>query len=159
MPGKNKILVSACLLGEPVRYDGRSESINNKALEALNRQNRIIAFCPEMAGGLCTPREPAEIQSGLKVRVLTISGKDVTNAFHQGALMTLELCQKHHIRIAILTELSPSCGSSQIYDGSFRREHINGAGITTRLLREHDIKVFSQHQITDAVDELDQLDQ
>lgn len=156
MVDKAKILISACLLGEPVRYDGRSESINSMALEALNRKNRIVAFCPEVAGGLSTPRERAEIRS---LRVFTESGKDLTEAFLQGARETLSLCQQHNIRVAVLTELSPSCGSSQVYDGNFNRQRIDGAGITTLLLRKHGIKVFSQHQITEAVDELDQLDQ
>lgn len=148
-----KILVSAYLLGEPVRYDGQSKSLNNQVLETLNQQNRIITHCPEVAGGLNTPRDPAEIQSE---RVITESGEDVTEAFLQGANATLALCQQHNIRVAILTELSPSCGSNQIYDGSFQRERISGAGITTKLLRDHGIQVFSQHQISDAVAELNQ---
>ncbi len=150
-----KILVSACLLGEPVRYDGQSKSIHNRSLETLNRQNRIVAFCPEVAGGLSTPREPAEISFE---RVVTESNIDVTEAFFRGASETLSLCRQHSIRVAILTELSPSCGSNQIYDGSFTRQRINGEGITTSLLRNHGIKVFSQHQISDAIDELKHFD-
>ncbi len=156
MVGKAKILISACLLGEPVRYDGQSKSINNPSLEALNRQNRIVVFCPEVAGGLSTPREAAEIQSRLAVRVITRSGQDVTENFQAGAKLALDLCRQHNIRIAILTELSPSCGSNQIYDGSFSRERINGMGITTALLRQHGIKVFNQYQFNEAVAELNQ---
>ncbi len=155
MISKTKILVSACLLGEPVRYDGQSKPLNNQVLETLNRQNCIIAFCPEIAGGLSTPREPAEI---LLERVVTESDNDLTEAFLQGANETLSLCQKHSIRVAILTEFSPSCGSNQIYDGSFSRQRINGEGITTSLLRDHGVKVFNQHQISNAVAELNQLD-
>ncbi len=157
MNDEAKILVSACLLGEPVRYDGQCKALASQALKQLLSEDRVIAFCPEVAGGLSTPREPAEIQSWQTIHVLTASGHDVTKAFQQGAEQTLKLCQQHAIRVAVLTELSPSCGSSQVYDGSFRREQISGAGITALLLRNHGIKIFSQYQTNQAITELNRL--
>jgi len=148
----SRLLVSACLLGEPVRYDARSKPLKNRDLDRLMQQDRIIPFCPEVAGGLTTPREPAEIRLvNNKRQVITTSGHDVTAAFLEGAEKALTLCRLHDIRVAILTELSPSCGSSQIYDGSFSRKRLNGMGVTTSLLRRHRIKVFSQHQINEAI--------
>ncbi|MCP4494134.1 MAG: DUF523 domain-containing protein [Gammaproteobacteria bacterium] len=145
-----RLLVSACLLGEPVRYDGQCKPLTSQALETLQKQNRIIAFCPEVAGGLSTPRQPAEIQFG-DGGVKTVTGEDVTEVFQSGARQALKICQQNDIRIAILTALSPSCGSSQIYDGSFSQRLIEGAGITTRLLRANGVKVFSQYQIGAAI--------
>ena len=140
------VLVSACLLGEPVRYDGNSKRSQDKILTKLFNQNRVIAFCPEVAGGLPTPCPPAEIQSIKHLRVTTEAGENVTEAFVSGALQALKLCQQHDIKVAVLTELSPSCGSTLIYNGQFNRQKVEGVGITTHLLRQHDIQVFNQYQ-------------
>ena len=156
-----KVLVSACLLGDPVRYDGRSKATNDADLIELTKQGRIISFCPEVAGGLPIPRAAAEIQHGDGVAVVdgfstvsTAQGKDVTSAFMRGAKLALELCRQHQIKVAILTESSPSCGSHQIYDGSFTGHSRAGIGVTTALLRRHGISVFSQNQISDALKSL-----
>lgn len=158
----NKLLVSACLLGDPVRYDGKSKALDNQGLATLIRQERVIGFCPEVSGGLAIPREVAEIQGGDGdaviedlARVKTRTGMDVTQAFLRGARQALALCQQHRIRVAILTESSPSCGSAQIYDGSFSRSSIPGVGVTTALLRQHGVKVFSQHQVDAAIRQLE----
>ncbi len=152
-----KILVSACLLGNPVRYDGQSRTLENRELEVLVEQERVIAFCPEVAGGLPVPREAAEIQHGDGVsvidrltRVISVNGNDVTDYFLRGAHLALKLCQQHHISVAILTESSPSCGSSQVYDGNFNGTTLRGVGVTTALLQKHGISVFSQYQIQAA---------
>ena len=123
--------------------------------------NRVIAFCPEVAGGLPVPRDAAEIQQGDGVavidrlaRVTTTGGDDVTDDFLRGAQQALELCQQHQIWVAVLTEFSPSCGSSQIYDGSFSRASLRGVGVTTALLQRHGITVFNQHQISAAINSL-----
>ena len=159
-----KLLVSACLLGDPVRYDGRSKVFESTELQELINHNRVIAFCPEVAGGLPVPREAAEIQQGDGVavidrlaKVVTIAGEDVTDIFLRGARQALELCQQHQISVAILTESSPSCGSSQIYDGSFSRASLQGVGVTTALLQRHGITVFSQYQINAAINRLDDI--
>jgi len=165
MPAQtSRILVSACLLGEPVRYDGRGKALENPGLNALLKQERVIAFCPEVAGGLGIPRDAAEIQThggyavlDSTVKVKTVKGDDVTEAFLKGARRALTLCQMHQIEVAILTELSPSCGSSQIYDGSFSRSLNLGVGVTTALLRQQGIIVFNQYQVSDAIDLLNNL--
>ena len=153
-----KLLVSACLLGQPVRYDGKSKSIANSVLEQLSNRNLIVAFCPEVAGGLPTPRPAAEITFGDGFSVLdghskveTQQGEAFTEQFLKGAKLALDLCLEHCINVAILTELSPSCGSQEIYDGSFNRMKQTGVGVTTALLYRHGIKVFNQYQIADAI--------
>jgi len=139
-----KILISACLLGEKVRFDGKSKKINAGILEAWHAENRLIALCPEVAGGLTIPRAPAEIQGE---SVINILGEDVSQAFTQGAHKALELCQQHDICMAILKEGSPSCGVSQINDGTFSHTKVEGQGVTARLLEQHGVKVFNEHQL------------
>lgn len=153
-----KILVSGCLLGQPVRYDSKSKPILSIELEQLSNESLVIAFCPEISGGLPIPRPAAEINFGDGFSVLdensivdTNDGEDVTKQFLKGAQLALELCQKNQIEVAILTELSPSCGSREIYDGNFSRTKKLGVGVTTALLKRHGIKVFSQYQIVEAI--------
>jgi len=142
-----KILISACLLGEKVRFDGKSKKINAQILEIWQAENRLIPLCPEVAGGLSVPRAPVEIQGE---SVINILGEDVSQAFGKGAQKALELCQQHDIHIAILKEGSPSCGVTQINDGTFSHTKITGQGVTTRLLQKHGVKVFSEHQLEEA---------
>ena len=143
-----KILVSACLLGCPVRYDGQSKPVHHEQLERLNARGWLVPFCPETAGGLPTPRPAAEIQED--GRVMTACGKDVTCSFVKGAELALETCQREHIHTAILKQSSPSCGSKLIYDGQFHQKKIHGQGLTAKLLQQHQIQVLSE-------DDLDQL--
>ena len=142
-----KILISACLLGEKVRFDGKSKGINAEILAIWQAEHRLVPLCPEVAGGLPVPRAAAEIQGEAVINML---GEDVTQAFEQGAQLALKICQQQHIRVAILKEGSPSCGSHQINDGTFTHTKIAGQGITARLLKRHGIKVFSEHQINEA---------
>lgn len=158
-----KILVSACLLGNPVRYDGRSKTLDKNELDALLAQDRVIGFCPEVGGGLPVPRAAAEIQGGdghaviaESARVVTQAEEDVTDYFLAGAQQALALCRQHDIDVAILTESSPSCGSGQVYDGSFKRNAISGSGVTTALLRQHGITVFNQFELGAACRHLQQ---
>ena len=153
----NRILVSACLLGQPVRYDGAANTIEPARLETLIAAGRIVAFCPEVSGGLPVPREPAEIVGGDghavldgRARVLTRAGVDVSDFFIAGAKGALALCRKRNIRLALLTETSPSCGSAQIYDGSFARSRVSGQGVTAALLERHGVRVFGQQDLGQA---------
>lgn len=146
-----RVLVSACLLGQPVRYDGQSKGIVSDWLTALGVEGRTLAFCPEVAGGLPTPRPPAERQGE---RVLTASGLDVTTEFDRGAELALALCQAQGIRFALLKEGSPSCGSGRIYNGRFEGVSVAGEGKTTALLRRHGINVFSEDQLAELASEL-----
>lgn len=159
----NKLLISACLLGDPVRYDGRGKGLRHAGLDRLIEQGRVIGFCPEVAGGLPVPRPAAEIRAGDgnaviagEASVVTGDGVDVSECFLEGARQALALCREHGIRVAVLTDKSPSCGSSRIYDGSFNRRPIKGSGVTAALLRRHGIAVFSQHRLDDALRQLAQ---
>jgi uncharacterized protein YbbK (DUF523 family) len=161
----NKILVSACLMGENVRYNGRFKVNKSRVLLGLKLQGRLVSFCPEVGGGLPVPRPCSEIsgQDGRAVlhgyaRVMNIKGKDVTPYFLTGAQKTLELARLHKIKLAILKDGSPSCGSTYIYDGSFSGIKKPGKGITTVLLEEKSIRIFSEREIPEAVEYLKTFD-
>ncbi|AFV99751.1 purine-nucleoside phosphorylase [Gluconobacter oxydans] len=154
---KNRILVSACLLGQPVRYDGKAKTLLNPLLQQWQEEGRLVVVCPELAGGMPVPRPPAEIgarQDGKDVlqgdaRVTDTSGADVTEEFVAGARIALNVAQTQGCRFALLMEGSPSCGSQMIYDGSFSGQKHAGAGVTAALLRQNDIQVFNQDMIED----------
>lgn len=148
-----KILISACLLGERVRYDGKSNKITGDLIARWSQQGLLLPICPEVCGGLPIPRPAAEIQADGTIK--TGTGIDVSQAFIRGAQKTLQLALNHNIRIAILTEKSPSCGSSQIYNGEFKRQLIAGQGVTTELLRANKIEVFNQFELEKVRDLID----
>lgn len=135
-------LCSACLLGIKCRHDGKIKP-NKKVIE-LSKKETLIPVCPEQLGGLPTPRVPSE-QRGNKV--VTKNGKDVTKNFKQGAREVLKLAKLFNIKEAILKQRSPSCGSGQIYNGTFSRTIIKGNGVTTSLLKKNKIKVISEEDI------------
>jgi len=147
-----KILISACFLGEKVRYDGGHQRLTHSLIAKWQQQKRLISVCPEVSGGLSIPRKPAEINR-LTGTVINCDGIDVTDAFEKGANHTLKLCQKYNIRYALMKESSPSCGSELTYDGSFSNTKIMGQGVTAALLTKHGIKVFSE----DSIEQLAQL--
>lgn len=151
-----KVLVSACLLGQPVRYDGRASG-HPDVLQAWQREGRVVPLCPEVAGGLPTPRPPAEIPGGQggavldgDAQVVTIVGEDVSAAFLAGARLALELVRRHGIRVAVLKSGSPSCGNRLVYDGTFSGSKINGEGVTSALLRREGVLVFSELELDEA---------
>jgi len=148
------ILISACLLGEKVRYDGKHLLLEDNIIKQWRKLGVLTSICPEVSGGLTIPRPPAEIQNlpHKSIKVLNILNHDVTDQFLAGAKIALKTCQQQNIRMAILTEGSPSCGSSSVNDGHFSKNKISGEGITTRLLRKNGIKVFNQHQLSQAND-------
>jgi len=142
-----RILISACLLGERVRFDGNTKKVDAPILDQWQAEGRLLILCPEVAGGLSVPRPPAEIQGS---NIINKLGENMNQYFTQGAQKALSLCQKHHIRMAILKEGSPSCGVTQINDGSFSHTKTNGQGMTAKLLHKHDIQVFNEHQLEKA---------
>lgn len=148
MNEKKTILVSACLLGEPCRFDGKSKP--NQEVVALESVCRLIPVCPECLGGLETPRSPSERRGG---RVINRLGEDVTSNFVRGAERALALAQENGCCLAILKERSPSCGCGKIYDGSFTGTLIDGNGVTAELLLRHGIRVLGESQLTAAKDE------
>ena len=152
-----KYLISACLVGENVRYDG--QNCLQQKLRQLVIEQRAVIICPEVSGGLSTPRLAAEIVGGNgedvlcgKAKVLDSAGNDVSNAFIQGAYEALQLAQKHQITHVILKANSPSCGSKLIYDGSFSGNKIQGNGVTSALLKQHGFKVITEDQFLQIMD-------
>ena len=146
-----KILISACLLGERVRYHGGDARFEHPILSRWLEEGRLVPVCPEVAGGLTTPRPAAEIMASPAARrVLTQGGHDVTSAFERGAAAAAAVCAAEGIRVAILKDGSPSCGSRTISDGSFSGRRIGGQGFTAARLAEHRIAIFSEDQIEAA---------
>ena len=139
MIDSSPILVSACLLGVPCRYDGTGFA--DERVLALAKKYHLIPVCPEQLGGLPTPRPPAERHD---TRVLTRDERDLTAAFARGAEETLRLSRLFHCRIAILKANSPSCGSGQIYDGCFCGRLIPGDGMTAALLKQDGVTILSE---------------
>lgn len=155
-----KVLVSSCLLGEDVRYDGGNSSIAMGSFSFSQKEifmdilcnNEIYSFCPEVSGGLGTPRLAAELVSASKpFKVETSDEKDVTIPFLIGAKNALDLCKEEGIKVALLKSKSPSCGNLNIYDGSFSNTLIEGQGLTAKLLEENEIKVFNETQLEDLM--------
>jgi uncharacterized protein YbbK (DUF523 family) len=150
-----KILVSACLMGHAVRYDGQAKPLMHPALDRWRDEGRLVTFCPEMSAGMPVPRLPAEIAAGRAgadvlsgaARVLESEGADVTDAFLQAAENALALARETGCAYALLIDGSPSCGSGFIYDGSFTGRRLTGEGVTAALLRANGIRVFSDKEI------------
>ena len=136
------LLISACLMGVRCRYDGGRKPLD--CLSELMDRHVLIPVCPEVVGGLPTPRVPAERQGE---RVMTQDGRDVTEAYRLGAEEALRLAKLFHCKLALLKEKSPSCGSGKIYDGSFSRTLIDGDGIAAELLKANGIRVISESEI------------
>ena len=142
-----KLIISACLLGESCRYDGKSKPC--EAVERLQKEYELFPVCPECMGGLPTPRPPAEIQKD--GRVINREGRDVTANYRRGAEMTLELARREDCHIALLKEKSPSCGRGRIYDGSFTGTLVSGDGVTAELLQQHHILILGESRIDDLL--------
>ncbi|KAA5835596.1 DUF523 domain-containing protein [Pseudomonas chlororaphis] len=152
----HKILVSRCLLGHRVRYDGGASGPFDQ-LANWQAEGRVVALCPEVAGGLPTPRAAAEIPGGQGgevldglAQVITTEGEDVSTEFLSGARQALELVRKHGIRIAVLKANSPSCGNLLTYDGSFSGVKVSGEGVTAALLKRAGVQVFSELELAEA---------
>ncbi|WP_052809719.1 DUF523 domain-containing protein [Streptomonospora alba] len=147
-----RVLVSACLLGSRVRYDGRAKTVADAIVDRWRAEGRIVAHCPEVAGGLPVPRPPAEIEPGADARAVlegragirTPAGEDVTRHFLAGARAALATATEHGVRAALLKESSPSCGLHRVYDGTFTGATTTGPGVTALLLQDHGIAVFAE---------------
>ena len=127
-----KIMVSGCLLGKNCKYNG-GNNYSEKVAEYI-KGHEVISVCPECMGGLPTPRIPAEIVDGI---VTNREGQVVDEEFRRGAQIALEIARKEQIDVAILQSRSPSCGSKQIYDGTFSGVKVDGQGVFAKLLKEH----------------------
>ena len=136
-----KLLISACLCGKNTKYSGGNNLIPN--LNLIEENFELFLVCPEVDGGLTTPRNPSE-QIGDKV--ISNQGVDVTYEFNLGAKIALDVAKKNNIKYALLKESSPSCGTNLIYDGTFSGKKINGMGVAAKLLTENGIQVFSENE-------------
>lgn len=154
----DRILVSACLIGWPVRFDGAAKTLHHPLLARWAEEGRLVPLCPETMAGLATPRPPAEIEPGTDAaavlagtaRVLDADGGDHTAAFREGARIATATARIRACRFALLTEGSPSCGSTLIADGTFSGRRTLGEGVAARALRDAGLRVFAP----DALDEL-----
>ncbi|WP_276885787.1 DUF523 domain-containing protein [Anaerococcus lactolyticus] len=138
-----KIGVSACLLGENCKYNGKNNF--SSKLEEILKNHDLVAICPEVLGGLPTPRDPAEIVGEI---VRTKDGRSVDDEFKKGAKKALELIKRSKVELVVLQSRSPSCGIGKIYDGSFTGKLINGDGIFAKLLKEEGIKAIDVEDLT-----------
>lgn len=143
-----KILISACLVGDKTRYDGKG--CYNPLIKELLKYYELVPFCPEVEGGLKSPRKKSERRGDL---VLNEEGLDVTENFKEGASRALVLCKYLNIKLAILKDRSPSCGSTLIYNGYFENSVTNGKGVTAELLIKNKIKVINEDGIQDLIKE------
>ncbi len=150
------VLVSACLLGQPVRYDGKSKPVD---LSALRNSFSLVAVCPECAGGLPIPRVPCEIEetktaadvlSG-RGRILSKAGKDCTEAYIKGAQLCSKIAQKYHTQYALLKEKSPACGTHFIHSGNFDGRLRAGKGVFAESLSLAGVKVFNEQEINELM--------
>lgn len=137
-----KIIVSACLLGTPCRYDGKSKP--SEAVIALGEKYELIPVCPECLGGLPTPRLPCEIKDG---GVIRIDGANCTREYTLGAQKSLEIAKENGADTAILKAKSPSCGKYQIYDGTYTGTLTRGQGVTAKLFIENNIRVLDEEEL------------
>ncbi|MFA6624303.1 MAG: DUF523 domain-containing protein [Bacilli bacterium] len=146
---KEKILISACLLGQKVRYDGESKPV--RGIMELAKFYDLIPMCPELSGGLKIPRAPSEI---IGDKVMSKNGRDVTDNYNAGAYWASSICRLYNVKLAVLKQRSPSCGSKVIHDGSFTDKVIPGKGITVRKLEKMGVKVIDEDEALALIEEL-----
>lgn len=146
-----RLIISSCLVGLNTRYDGKNNS--SEVFTKLIKTGNIVPFCPEQAGGLCTPRPPSEIVGGDgkdvlngEARVINNKGQDVTGSFLAGAKETLKLVKLFRADTVILKSKSPSCGCKHIYDGTFKGILKEGQGVTAAYLLANGIKVIDSEE-------------
>ena len=142
MNKKPKLLISECLCGVPCRYDGKDNYIDK--IEVLKEYYELVPVCPEVLGGLSTPRDPAERQGN---RICTANGTDVTDEFLRGAQLTVDIALKHGCKEALMKAKSPSCGYKRIYDGTFSRALTVGHGCTIEALLEKNLSIYTEDDI------------
>ena len=138
------LLISRCLLGDPCRYDGKSKPLSAETLQTLRERYKLIPVCPEVLGGLPTPRTPSERQGD---RVVMKTGADVTKEYRRGAEAALQAARENQVCAAVLKERSPSCGKGNIYDGSFTGTLKNGNGVTAEVLLNAGFTVYGESEI------------
>lgn len=153
-----KILISACLLGQQVRYDGHHCLLSHPTITRWQTEGRLLPVCPEVLGGLPTPRPPAEIISRTPLKIATATSLNVTAAFVNGAHQAQEIARQHNVLCALLKSRSPSCGRDQIYSGQFDGTLIQGNGVSAEILARAQIPVFSELELDLLIDFVDRHD-
>lgn len=138
------ILISACLLGVDCKYNGSNNKLDDEIINLLKEKYNLIPVCPEIMGGMPTPRNPIEIKDG---KVFDYDGEEFTKEFEKGSEEVLKLAKLYNSSIAILKENSPSCGSNYIYDGTFNHQKIKGMGFTALKLSKENIKLFNEENV------------
>lgn len=147
------IMVSACLMGQNVKYSGGNNE--NAAVLSLEKEHTLIPFCPEVMGGLPIPRSPSEVQGA---RVVQKNGNDVTAEYEKGAELSLKLAERIHPDLIILQPRSPSCGVHTRYDGTFSGKLIPGMGKAAALLTDHGYRVIDAEDLLSDPDILHQAE-
>ena len=162
----NKILVSGCLNGRPIRHDSTNVTVESEIWDRWQSQGRLVSFCPELAAGMPVPRAPAEVVQSTadlvlegRGRVKEDNGTDVTDLFVAGAELAANRAAADGCVIAVLTDGSPSCGTTYVYDGNFAGGTVPGMGVTARLLESRGIRVFPEDQLDEADRYLRSLDE
>ena len=138
------VLISACLLGVDCKYNGSNNKLDYEIIHSLKEKYNLIPVCPEIMGGMPTPRNPVEITDG---KVFDCDGEEFTKEFEKGSEEVLKLAKLYDTTIAILKENSPSCGSNYIYDGTFNHKKIKGMGIAALKLSKENIKLFTEENV------------
>ena len=153
----NRILVSGCLNGRPIRFNSTNVSVKSEIWDRWESEGRLVAFCPELAAGFPVPRAPAEIVESTASLVLKgrgsvkeDNGADVTAMFVEGAELAAQRAVAAGCVLAVLTDGSPSCGTTYVYDGSFGGGTMPGMGVAAQLLQNHGVRVFPEDQIDEA---------
>ncbi len=158
MKKKEKLLASACLLGERVRFDGQVLKISDERIFKWAKEKRFIPICPETMSGLMVPRVPCEIEPGKtaqdvidgNAKIISQEGRDYTEDYLFGAQVCVNLAKRNNIRIAILKQRSPSCGTKQIHDGHFGPNLVDGMGIAALMLQQAGVHVFDETQLDEV---------
>ncbi len=145
------VLASACLLGMNCRYSGDGGWIER--IGELMRLAEVIPVCPEIMGGLPTPRTPSERRGE---RVINRDGEDVTEAYERGAREVVHLAELYGAKLALLKERSPSCGWGEIYDGSFQHRRISGNGVAAALLHSRGVEIYGESRIGELIQKLEE---
>lgn len=140
-----KIGVSQCLIGDCCTYSGKNNLV--KGLKKMYDDGLVVVACPEVLGGLSTPRPPAEIISQNPLVIQNNQGVDVTNEYVVGARKALDIFLENNVEVAVLKFRSPSCGCDGIYDGTFSHRLVEGEGVFAKLLKEKGVQVFHENEL------------
>ena len=150
-----KVLISGCLYGDLVRYDGMPVDYKDPLFLKWKEEGRLISFCPEVFGGLLVPRSDCQRRGD---KVFNRLGEDVTEEFIKGSKEAVRIAKENNIAFAIMKERSPTCGSSIIYDGTFSGNRIPGEGVAVEMLREQGFLVFNEDSLLEAEKVLEALE-